>query len=189
MKPITIVLTQGYSDWEIAPLAGAGRAFFNADIRFASPQGGALSSAAGLPVADTIEFTPPEDGVVVVCGGSAWEADAAPDIADALRRSIDQGCVVAAICGGTVALANAGLLDQVRHTSNGADYLAGLSNAYRGVSNYIDQPQALRDGQIITAPAPAPASFAYEVLAAAGLAEDAARQIKDMLAQEHQGTS
>ncbi|NGP16791.1 hypothetical protein [Devosia aurantiaca] len=27
MKPITIILTEFYSDWEIAPLAGAGRAF------------------------------------------------------------------------------------------------------------------------------------------------------------------
>ncbi|QQR38969.1 DJ-1/PfpI family protein [Devosia rhizoryzae] len=186
MKPITIILTDGYSDWEIAPLAGAGRAFFGADIRFASPRGGAVTSVAGLPISDTIALTPPDDGVVVVCGGSAWEGATAPDISDALRQSLEKGCVVAAICGGTVALANAGLLDQVRHTSNGADYLPGLSKAYRGTSNYVDQPQALRDGQIITAPAPAPASFAFEVLAAAGLPEDAARQIKDMLGQEHQ---
>ncbi|WP_328765902.1 DJ-1/PfpI family protein [Devosia aurantiaca] len=155
-------------------------------MRFTSPRGGALSSAAGLPIADTIAFTPPDDGVVVICGGSAWEADTAPDLTDALRQSLDNGCVVAAICGGTVALANAGLLDGVRHTSNGADYLPSLSKAYRGIATYVDQPQALRDGQIITAPAPAPASFAYEVLAAAGLPEDAARQVKDMLRQEHQ---
>ena len=28
MLPITVILTDGYSDWEIAPLTGAGRAFF-----------------------------------------------------------------------------------------------------------------------------------------------------------------
>ena len=38
MKPITIVIAEGYSDWEIAPLAGVGRAFFGADIRLPHPR-------------------------------------------------------------------------------------------------------------------------------------------------------
>ena len=48
MSRITVVLTDGYSDWEIAPLCGIGRAFYGADIRYTSPKGGPLTSAAGI---------------------------------------------------------------------------------------------------------------------------------------------
>lgn len=185
MQPITILLTEGYSDWEIAPLAGAGRAFFGADIRYASPGGGPLASAAGLAVARTERFTAPDKGVVVICGGPAWESTEAPDIGDELRQAIASGCVVAGICGGTVALAKAGLLDDVAHTSNAPDYLAPLVPGYAGAAHYVDQPAACRDGHVITAPAPAPASFAAEVLMAAGLEPEAARQLPAMLAREH----
>ncbi|HEV7344656.1 MAG TPA: DJ-1/PfpI family protein [Devosia sp.] len=185
MQPITIVLSQGFSDWEIAPLAGAGRAFFSADIRFASPGGGALTSAAGLTVAATEPFTAPDTGVVVICGGPVWESTEAPDMSQALRRAIANGCVVAGICGGTVPLAKAGLLDHVAHTSNAPDYLAQLAPGYTGAAHYRDQPAACRDGHVITAPAPAPASFAAEVLMAAGLEPEAARQLPAMLAREH----
>lgn len=185
MKPITIVLTPGYSDWEIAPLAGVGRAFYGADIRFTSPDGGPLQSTAGLPIATTARFEAPSEGVVVVCGGPIWESASPPDIADRLRQAAANGCTLAAICGGTVALARAGVLDSVAHTSNAPDYLDKLVPGYGGAARYRDQPNAVADGNVITAAAPAPASFAAEVLVAAGLDREAARQIPAMLAREH----
>jgi putative intracellular protease/amidase len=187
MLPITIILTEGYSDWEIAILTGAGRAFFGADIRFASPDGGPLTSVAGLPIADTAKFAEQSEGVIVVCGSPIWEGEGAPSIGAALAKSLKNGCIIAGICGGTVALAQAGLLDKVRHTSNGPSYLGKLAPSYTGDAHYVDQPMALRDGNIITAPAPAPTSFAYEVLAAAGLPDEQAQQILQMLVQEHRG--
>ena len=185
MLPIVIALTEGFSDWEIAPLAGVGRAFYGAEIVFASPDGGPLISVAGLPVADTVSFEAPVSGVVVVCGGPAFESGSIPEIIDRLRLAHDNGCVVAGICGGTVALAQAGLLDDVTHTSNGPGYLERLAPGYAGTDCYVEQPQALRDGNIITAPAPAPASFAVEVLVAAGLDRGAAGEIMRMLGREH----
>lgn len=188
MKPITIVLTENYSDWEIATLGGVGRAFYSADIRFASPDGGALTSAAGLPVRDTTRFLAPKEGVVVLCGSSLYEAEAAAnarvDLTDRLQEARKNGCVVAAICGGTIALARAGLLDDVKHTSNGPGYLNTHAKEYSGADLYVDQPQAIQDGDIITAPAPAPASFATLVLAAAGLDRQSAEGIRHMLAAE-----
>lgn len=183
MKPITIVLTEGYSDWEIAPLAGVGRAFYGADIRFASPDGGPLTSIAGLAIADTTRFEPAADGVVVVCGGPAFEGG--PDIAARLRNAREAGCIIAGICGGTIALARTGLLDTIPHTSNGPGYLDQHAPDYAGAGYYVDQPRALRSGDIITAPAPAPASFAAEVLVAAGLDPQKAGELQGMLAAEH----
>lgn len=185
MLPITIVLTEGFSDWEIAVLGGVGRAFYSAEIRFASPSGGLINSAAGMTIANTQVFKATEDGVVVVCGGPAWESNESPEIADQLNIASSNGCAIAGICGGTVALARAKLLDDVRHTSNGPGYLQKFAPSYAGADYYLDQPFAVRDQNIITAPAPAPASFASEVLAAAGLEAAAARQIREMLAQEH----
>jgi putative intracellular protease/amidase len=187
MQPIIIIVADGYSDWEIAPLAGVGRAFYDAEVHFASPEGGPITSVAGLTVSETDKFDAAGDGVVVVCGGSAYEgdADAVPNLSDRLKDAHGGGRVVAGICGGTIALARAGLLDNVKHTSNGPDYLRKFVNTYSGASNYVDQPVALRDGNIITAAAPMPATFAMEVLAAAGLDTKRAAEIPAMLSREH----
>ncbi len=189
MQPITIIIADAYSDWEIAPLAGVGRAFYGADIRFASPEGGPVTSVAGLAIADTDKFEAPSAGVVVVCGGPAFESDNPPDISGRLRQARANGCIIAGICGGTIALARAGLLNDARHTSNGPGYLDQFVDAYAGAPNYVEQPMALRDGDIITAAAPMPASFAKEVLMAAGLEEEKAAQIPALLGMEHAAQS
>jgi putative intracellular protease/amidase len=187
MQPITIILTDHYSDWEIAPLSGAGRAFYEADIRLVSPDGGVLTSVAGLSVTDLAAFTPPDEGVVVVCGGPAFETGSPPDLSARLKRARENGCIIAGICGGTIALARAGLLDDVAHTSNHPGYLEDNAPAYAGRKHYVDQPAALRSGFIITAPAPAPVSFAAEILTAAGLEPDKVHQFRTLLAAEHAG--
>lgn len=144
MKPITIIVTEGYSDWEIAVLAAVGRAFYGADIRFASPNGGQVTSAAGFTIADTDRFEAPHGGVVVVCGGPAFEGNDAPDLSEGLKQARFNGCVIAGICGGTIALARSGLLDEVRHTSNGPGYLTQFASSYRGTAAYIARDLPLR---------------------------------------------
>lgn len=118
----------------------------------------------------------------MICGGPAYEQEGL-DITAELKMAREAGCVLAAICGGTIALARAGMLDDVEHTSNGLGYLQQHVPAYAGGAVYVDQPRAMHAGDIITAPAPA--SFAAEVLAAAGLGPGEAEQLKGMLAAEH----
>jgi putative intracellular protease/amidase len=122
---------------------------------------------------------------VVVCGSPAFEAESQVDISAQLHQARKAGCIIAGICGATIALACAGMLDDVKHTSNGPGYLDEHVPDYSGVEKYVDQPNAVRDGDIITAPAPAPASFAAEVLAAAGLDPEKAHELKSMLGAEH----
>jgi putative intracellular protease/amidase len=184
MQPIHIVLSDSFSDWEIAPLTGVGRSFYGADIRFSAANPGSLKSAGGMTVCKLPMFSEAIDAVVVVCGGPAFEGESPPDLSHALRGAFQNGCIIAGICGGTLALARAGLLDSVRHTSNAANYIGSHVPNYQGAAFYVDQPRALRDGRIITAPAPAPATFASEVLRSAGLGSKA-DEIIDMLSREH----
>ena len=60
------------------------------------------------------------------------------------------GATVCAICGATVALANAGLLDKRPHTSNGSGFLEMVSPGYKGQSFYVDKP-SIADNNLITA--------------------------------------
>lgn len=62
------------------------------------------------------------------------------------------------------------MLDEVRHTSNGAGYLDGTG--YAGAAHYLDIACAVRDGRIVTAPGTAPVRFMGEILAGLGLADD-----------------
>ena len=55
-----------------------------------------------------------------------------------------------AICGATAALADYGLLDQRRHTSNGPGFLEMVSPGYKGQSFYVDEP-SVTDNNLITA--------------------------------------
>ncbi|MFN4210122.1 MAG: glutamine amidotransferase, partial [Devosia sp.] len=64
-------------------------------------------------------------------------------------------------------LARAGLLDTVRHTSNSPDNLG--PTGYAGKAHYQDQPSAVVDGRIVTAPGTAPVSFMGAVLETLGL--------------------
>ncbi len=63
---------------------------------------------------------------------------------------LNKGVIVGAICGSTLALAERGVLNNYRHTSNSVDYLTYFSYSYEGQSNYVNQ-LAVVDKNLITA--------------------------------------
>jgi putative intracellular protease/amidase len=126
-----------------------------------------------------------ETDALIVIGGTAWRSPDAPEIAGALAWASETGRVVAGICDGTRALASAGLLDRVAHTSNDSDTLD--VPGYGGAARFRASPTAVRDRTIVTAPGTAPVSFMAEVMAALGLADDNLAYWRGMLAAEHQG--
>ena len=69
---------------------------------------------------------------------------------------------VAAICGATLALAHAGLLEERLHTSNGRKFIAEHVSHYRG-NGFYRAVQAIRDQGVITANGLAPFAFAAEI--------------------------
>ncbi|HEX6912021.1 MAG TPA: DJ-1/PfpI family protein [Longimicrobium sp.] len=104
----------------------------------------------------------PEDSAMLILpGGTAWEAGAHGDAAEAARAFLAAGVPVAAICGATWALATGGVLDGRPHTSNAREYLAAAPG-YGGGAQYVDAP-AHRDGDLITASGVAPIDFARAI--------------------------
>ena len=188
MPKIAVILTPGFADWEYAYIAGAGGPFYGMDVQFFAPTPGEIASQGGLIAkversADEVAGWAPD--VVVAVGGVGWDQPDAPDISDVLTVQRDRGGAVAGICGGTLALARAGLLDEVRHTSNDPAFLTGNASSYRGAQHYEASPKAVVDGHVITAPGTAATSFTAAVFEAAGMDGETAGQFRAMVGAEH----
>ena len=101
--------------------------------------------------------------LLIVPGGDLWEGSyPAAELNRVLNDAISAGVPVAAICGGTIALARAGLLNDRRHTSNMPGYLGEHSPEYSGSSLY-EPALAVNDRGVITASGLAPIEFAREI--------------------------
>lgn len=166
-KTVHVVLIEGFADWEHAlPLAQLRLAHgFETIIVGVTPE---VRSLGGLRVLcdTTVEKVRPEDvRTLVIIGGSGWEAREQPAVTRLIHEVWAKGARVAAICGGTTAVAHAGLLDAHAHTSNGLDFLRQTVPGYRGAERYRDA-LVIRDGRLITAPGEGYAEFGRELLAA-----------------------
>jgi len=109
---------------------------------------------------------PEESAMLILPGGYAWENGGNSEALELAAQFIDCGVPVAAICAATLALARAGLLDHLRHTSNAREYL--ISSGYRGTAFYCGVP-AVTDHNVITATGLAPVDFAREIFKALNL--------------------
>src|SRR3954470_12972203 len=105
-------------------------------------------------------ITPQSSAMLILPGGHAWENGGNAEALQLAAQFISAGVPVAAICAATLALARAGLLDDLRHTSNAREYL--ISSGYRGTAFYCGAP-AVTDGNVITATGVAPVDFAREI--------------------------
>jgi putative intracellular protease/amidase len=99
-------------------------------------------------------------------GGDMWESSAYPRAAleSLLVRLVAAQTPVAAICGATLALARAGVLDARRHTSNMRSYLTEYAAEYAGAA-YYEEKAAVRDQHVITASGLGAVDFAREIFA------------------------
>ena len=183
MTKMVILLTEGFADWETGLLAGVARGFYGVEVVQTTVDGWPVTSAGGLKVMPDVSLAAAlgDADALVLCGGTAWRK-APPEIGAVIEGF---GGVIAAICDATRALARAGLLDGVRHTSNNLEIFAGVPG-YGGEARYVDIPSAVRDGRIVTAPGTAPVSFMAEVLGALGLADGNLGYYLGMLGAEHQ---
>lgn len=169
MKNVVLYLTDTFADWEYGYVAaGLGMAGAMAPGRYnlvtvSDQRVDSITTMGGVwmvPDASIDELDESDIAMLVLIGADTWETghEAALGLAS---RLLDSGTPVAAICGATLGLARTGLLDERDHTSNAADYLAGVAG-YAGQSRYVEA-KAVADGDVITAPATAPVDFAKAV--------------------------
>jgi putative intracellular protease/amidase len=103
----------------------------------------------------------PEDSTMLILpGADSWLAGENMAFVATAARFLDAGMPVAAICGATIGLARAGLLNDVQHTSNAPQLLE--SESYSGTDGYRYEG-AVTDGNLITASGIAPVDFAREI--------------------------
>lgn len=169
VKKLGFVFIDRFADWEFGMLSASAIEFFGAQVVAMTPKALPVRSIGGLTMLGSrslsVESIDDLDAVVVV-GAEAWAARFAPDIADLLKVAAGRGLVVAGICGGTLALAKAGLFAGRPHTSNGPQWMRERLGYYPGDSRYQDVPHAVAAGPIISAPGSAPGTFAVAVLSA-----------------------
>ena len=161
MSDVVLYATDTMADWEYAYLT-AGLAWVD-DGRFrlrvlgdgatSVTTKGRLRVATDGPL-DAVDED--EVALLVLPGADSWGSGHETALALAARL-LARGVPVAAICGATLGLARAGLLDEREHTSNAADFL--LASGYAGGVHYQDAA-VVEDRDVITAPATRPVDFA-----------------------------
>ncbi|GEO84289.1 MULTISPECIES: type 1 glutamine amidotransferase family protein [Alphaproteobacteria] len=187
MPRIAVALQADFADWEPALLMAAARYYLGCEVLSASPDGAPVTSMGGLKVTPDLSFADIDADrfdALVIPGGYAWEKGQAYDFSTLATAFHAQGKVVAGICAAASGLAATGLLDDVAHTGNS---LASHSNypGYHGASRYLDQPQAVSDGGVVTAPGNSPVTFTMEILKALGLWAPQAEAQISAFAREH----
>lgn len=115
------------------------------------------------------------DTLLLLPGADTWSDPRHRAIVDKARDVLDAGGTVAAICGATVALAAAGLLDDRSHTSNGAGFLEMFVPSYQGTSHYVEA-RSVADGNLITAGSTGELLWAKHIIERLGVMDDAALQ-------------
>lgn len=124
-----------------------------------------VTTMGGLYMAPKVLFQdirPGAGDLVLLPGSDTWLDPVQAPILEKVRMLLDEGVVVAAICGATMALANAGLLDKRSHTSNDKAALKMCCPGYSGEEFYVSEP-AVTDGNLITAGSFAPIEFATHI--------------------------
>ncbi|PSJ59307.1 DJ-1/PfpI family protein [Pseudaminobacter soli (ex Li et al. 2025)] len=166
-RTIGFVFIDGFADWEYGLLAASAVEWFGLRTVSLTPTGEAVNSMSGFRLTPQRGADPAENAdldAIAVIGSDTWATPRAPDVSALLRTVEERGGVVGGICGGTLALARAGLFAKADHTSNGRDWILRHEPDYAGAARYRDVPHAVADSRIVSAPGSAPGTFTLAFL-------------------------
>ncbi|KPI48637.1 glutamine amidotransferase [Clostridioides difficile] len=116
-----------------------------------------------LPEITIDELNIESNDLLILPGGNTWMSMGHEKILEKSKGTLEQGSIVAAICGATLGLAKTGLLDFRNHTSNDLEFLKMVIPSYSG-EKYYKMESAVSDENLITASGIAPLEFTIQVL-------------------------
>ena len=168
-RAVHVLVFDGFADWEPAHALAELRRSGNRTVRTVGFTREPVTSMGGLRVIPDLELGDVRAAnveLLIIPGGDLWETEEYPrQLLEALVAALLAADIpVAAICGGTLALGRAGVLDDRRHTSNMRSYLPDNVSTYAGAELYVDTA-AVRDRHLITASGLAAVDFAREIFA------------------------
>lgn len=169
---VYVLVFDGFADWEPAQALAELRRSGKRDVVVVGFDSDPVISMGGLcvlPDRSLPDVSPDQVGLLILPGGDLWESGhyAEPALSVFLRQLETTQTPIAAICGATLALAHAGLLNDRRHTSTVPGDL-NTAPGYSGAAHYVADP-AVTDRGVITASGLASVDFAREVLAMLGV--------------------
>lgn len=170
---VYVYIHNDLADWEIGfvlPELNSARFFKEGAIKYQVKTVGLtldpIVTMGGLRITPdlTVNDISHEDAAMLILpGGTTWQEPSHVPILEKAKSLAESGVAVAAICAATMAIAEAGMLDDCRHTSNALQLLKAICPSYRGQAHYQEEPAAT-DGNLITASGIAPLEFAYHIL-------------------------
>ena len=178
MFTIYVYVLDTLADWElgyaIAEL-NSGR-FFKKDARpvslrtvgYSQEPITTMGGMTIVPHAVTEDIVLSETSMLLLPGANTWNDPRHGAIINKAGELLSAGATVCAICGATAALANVGLLNTRRHTSNGPGFLDMVSPGYTGQQYYVDMP-SVADNNLITAGSTGSLLWAKHIIEHAGV--------------------
>ena len=112
----------------------------------------------------SFENMPDDYAALILVGGYGWLTPAADRVMPIVRKALDKGITVGAICNGASFMAKCGFLNNVRHTGNGLDQLKMWGGENYTNSGGYAHLQAVADGGIVTANGSGVLEFTKELL-------------------------
>ena len=172
-RAIYVVVFDGFADWEPAHALAELRRWGKRTVRTAGFTGALVVSMGGLRVTPDVDLASvrPEDvELLVLPGGDLWQTTDYPraTLESLISALLVTETPIAAICGGTLALARAHALNDRKHTSNMRSYLPDYATEYSGSAHYVESA-AVSDRHVITASGLAPVDFARAIFAELGV--------------------
>lgn len=163
---VHLLVFDGFADWEPAYAIAELRRWGKREVVAVGYTSDPVTSMGGLrvlPDRALADVRLADVELLILPGGDMWERGYPRSILETLLGALIAANVpVAAICGATLAVARAGLLNDRRHTSNMPRYLRDHAPEYTGSGLYEDA-LAVHDRGLITASGLGPVEFARAI--------------------------